>query len=190
MAYANFKQTFWSKHIQHELEKRAILSDWCNKEFTGEAKYGNKVKILGVGRPSIGNYAGTTIGDPEDVADSSVFLDIDKAKYFNFGVDDVDKAQSTPGLMEALMEEATIAMSLEIDSDVAECGALGAGAFSNSLQINSAATAKTAVDADIHYMFMPAAILLCEEIANACSQDDAQAQHDAVSPDGEITNVE
>ena len=50
--------------------------------------------------------------------------------------------------------------------------------------------AKTAVDADIHYMFMPAAILLCEEIANACSQDDAQAQHDAVSPDGEITNVE
>ena len=149
MAYANFKQTFWSKHIQHELEKRAILSDWCNKEFTGEAKYGNKVKILGVGRPSIGNYAGTTIGDPEDVADSSVFLDIDKAKYFNFGVDDVDKAQSVPGLMESLMEEATIAMSLEIDSDVAECGALGAGAFSNSLQIDSAADAKAAVDAAI-----------------------------------------
>lgn len=149
MAYTNFKQTFWSKHIQHELEKRAILSEWCNKEFQGEAKYGNKVKILGVGKPSIGNYVGTTIGSPENIADSSVFLDIDKAKYFNFGVDDVDKAQSVPGLMEALMEEATRAMALEIDGDVAECGAFGAGAFSNSLQIDSAADAKAAVDAAI-----------------------------------------
>lgn len=36
MAYANFKQTFWSKHIQHELEKKAILAEFCNTEFTGK----------------------------------------------------------------------------------------------------------------------------------------------------------
>jgi hypothetical protein len=149
MAYTNFKQTFWSRHIQHELEKRTILADFCNKQFTGEAKFGNQVKILGVGRPSIGNYDGTDIGAPEDVQDSSVMLLIDQAKYFNFGVDDVDKAQSVPGLMEALMEEATRAMALTIDSHIAEIGGKGAGAASATTQINSAAAAKTAVDAGI-----------------------------------------
>jgi hypothetical protein len=149
LAYQNFKQTFWSKHIQHELKKRAILADFCNTEFTGEAKYGNQVKVLGVGRPSIGNYLGTDIGTPETVEDSSVFLPIDKAKYFNFMVDDVDKAQSVPGLMEALMEEATLAMALQIDSDIAEIAGKNAGAYSNSLQIDSAADAKSAIDAGI-----------------------------------------
>ena len=149
MAYTNFKQTFWSKHIQHELEKKAILAEFCNREFEGEARQGNQVKIVGVGRPAIGNYAGTTIGDPENVADTSVFLTIDKAKYFNFGVDDVDKAQTVPGLMEGLMDEAMIAMALEIDSDIAEFGSKAAGNFSATTQINSAASAKTAIDAGL-----------------------------------------
>ena len=148
MGYANFKQTFWSKHIQHELEKKAILAEFTNREFTGEAKFGNSVKILGVGRPTIGDYTGASIGDPEEVADSSVMLTIDKRKFFNFAVDDVDKAQSTPGLMESLMEEATLAMALTIDSAIA-AQAVNAGAFSTSAQINTAALAKTAVDAGI-----------------------------------------
>ena len=148
MSYANFKQTFWSKHIQHELQKRTILADYTNREFQGEVKQGNQVKILGVGRPSIGNYVGADIGTPETVADSSVFLAVDKAKYFNFMVDDVDKAQSVPGLMESLMEEATYAMALQIDSDIAAL-AVNAGKLSVSTQINTAALAKTAVDAGI-----------------------------------------
>jgi hypothetical protein len=148
MAYANFKQTFWSKHIQQELHKKLILAEGCDAKFTGEAKFGNKVKVLGVGTPTIGDYNGTSIGTPETVADSSVFIDIDQRKYFNFMVDDVDKAQSTPGLMEALMDEATYALAKSIDKYVAG-RAIDAGAFSSSTQINSAAAAKTAIDAGI-----------------------------------------
>lgn len=113
-----------------------------------EAKFGNKVKILGVGRPSIGNYTGADIGAPETVQDSSVMLTIDKAKYFNFMVDDVDKAQSVPGLMEALMQEATRAMGLQIDSDIAAL-AVNAGAASATTEIKTAAAAKTAIDTGI-----------------------------------------
>jgi hypothetical protein len=149
MAYNNFKQTFWSKFIQHDLEKRTILADFTNRKFEGEAKYGNQIKILGVGRPSIGNYTGASIGTPETVNDTSVFLTIDQAKYFNFMVDDVDKAQSKPGLMEALMEEANRAMALTIDAYIAQIGGLGAGTASSSTQINTATLAKTAVDAGI-----------------------------------------
>lgn len=148
MAYANFKQTFWSKHYQRELENKAILAEWCNREFEGEAKYGNLVKILGVGAVTIANYEGTTIGSPESVADSSVMLAIDKAKYFNFGVDDVDRAQSKPGLMEVLMAESAYAMAHQIDTDIA-AASVNAGNFSSSLQIASAANAKAAVDAGL-----------------------------------------
>ena len=111
MAYGNFKPTVWSKYIQHELEQKAILSEWCNKKFEGEAKHNKTVKVLGVGKPTIGNYTGAKIGAPETLEDTSVFLTIDQAKFFNFMVDDVDRAQSIPGLMEALMQEATRAMA-------------------------------------------------------------------------------
>ena len=148
MAYANFKPTIWSQYIQQELHKKAILADWCWRQFEGEAKQGSTVKILGVGTPSIGNYTGASIGTPETVADSSVLMPIDKAKYFNFMVDDVDEAQSVDGLMEVLMDEATKALALEQDSDVAAVS-VDAGTFSSSTQINSAASAKTAIDASI-----------------------------------------
>ena len=45
MSYQNFKPTFWSKHIQTELERLCTLADWCNTQFEGEAKKGEKVKI-------------------------------------------------------------------------------------------------------------------------------------------------
>jgi hypothetical protein len=149
LAYQNFKQTFWSKHIQMELERKAILAEFCNREFEGEAKFGNQVKILGVGEPTIGDYTGASIGDPEEVADSSIMLLIDKSKFFNFAVDDVDKAQSKPGLMESLMKGATTRMALTVDSHIALTGGTGAGASSGSLKISTAAEAKTAVDAGI-----------------------------------------
>lgn len=148
MAYSNFKPTIWSKYIQHELEKKAILVDSCWRQFEGEAKKGSTVKILGVGTPSIGNYEGTTIGTPETVSDSSVLMPIDQAKYFNFMVDDVDKAQSVPGLMEALMMEATRALALAADTYVAS-KAVDAGNSSASLKISTAAEAKAAIDAGI-----------------------------------------
>lgn len=67
MAYSNFKPLVWSKHIQRELEKATVLQEDCNTEFEGEARQGSRVKILGVARPTIGDYTGQNIGAPEDV---------------------------------------------------------------------------------------------------------------------------
>ncbi|MCK9479989.1 MAG: hypothetical protein M0R40_10915 [Firmicutes bacterium] len=148
MAYVNFKSTVWSKYIQLELEQKAILADWCNKKFEGEAKHNERVKILGVSKPTIGNYTGESIGTPETLRDTSTYLMIDQAKYFNFMVDDVDKAQARPGLMEALMTEATRAMALVRDKYIGTM-ALDAGNISTATTVNSAASAKTAVDSAI-----------------------------------------
>ena len=146
MAYTNFKATVWSKFIQRELEKKCRLVEDCWKQFEGEAKQGKQVKILGVGSPTIGTYTGASIGTPETVSDNSVMLDIDQAKFFNFMVDDVDRAQSVPGLMEALMKEATSKMAQTRDAYVASLAA-GATYTSASLAIETAADAKAALDA-------------------------------------------
>jgi hypothetical protein len=145
MSYNNFKPIVWSNHIQTELEKASVMQEDCNTEFEGEAKHASRVKILGVSRPTIGTYDGTDIGEPEIVADTEQYLDIDQAKFFNFGVDDVDKAQSIEGLMPALMQESAAALAQERDRFIAS-KAVDAGKLSASTAVSDAASAKAAVD--------------------------------------------
>lgn len=145
MAYSNFKPIVWSEHIQTELNRNAVLVEDCNTEFEGDAVRGQKVKILGVARPTVGDYTGENIGAPEEVADSAQFLEITQAKFFNFGVDDVDKAQSIDGLMPALLEESAAALAKERDIFIAS-QALNAGKITESTAITSADEAKAALD--------------------------------------------
>ena len=151
MAYANFKATIWSKYIQREIERKCRLVEWCWKEFEGEAKKGERVKITGIGPVTIGDYTGADIADPEAVEDASVYIDIDQAKYFNFAVDDIDKAQATDGLFEAISAEAIHRMARARDSFVAG-RAVDAGGKSASAAITTAAGAKTAIDTGILYL--------------------------------------
>ena len=146
MGYSNFKPTIWSKHIQHELHKTLVFKADCDYKYQGEVGKGKKVKILGVGKPTVGDYTGEKIGAPETVADSSVYLEITEAKFFNFQVDDVDKAQATEGLMAALMEEATNAMAEQEDAFCAKDMALNCSASSASAKIDTKTKAKEAVD--------------------------------------------
>lgn len=151
MAYTNFKPTIWSAHIQHELPKFTVFEQDCNYRFKGEVGRGKTVKILGVTRPTIGDYDGSDIGTPETISDTNCTLAIDQAKYFNFMVDDVDEAQSIEGLMPALMEESTRAMAEERDSYIAKLVSQQSesGMVSASTKITTAAEAKKAIDAGI-----------------------------------------
>lgn len=146
MAYTNFKPTIWSEHIQRELERKCLFWDAVNHEFEGEAKRGAKVQIVGIARPTIGVYNGTDIGAPETVSDNVQFLEVDQAKFFNFGVDDIDKAQSIPGLMDSLMAESAAAMAQARDEYIAEVAATGATHISDALTIGDEDAAKAAID--------------------------------------------
>ena len=146
MAYANFKPTIWSKHIQHELAKFTVFEDGCNYQFSGDVGMGKTVKILGVTAPTIGDYTGADIGAPETQPGTTQTLLIDQAKFFNFMVDDVDKAQSIEGLMPALMEEATRAMAEQRDKFIASTIAANSDCASVTQAITSAANAKKAVN--------------------------------------------
>ena len=123
MAVQHFKQTIWSKMIQDDLEERCKLVQDCTREYEGDVKYAQTVKILGVGDPTIGNYTGQDI-IIEALNDKSQDLTIDVQKYFAFEVPDVDKAQSVPGLPEKYQEKAVKGLALTREKFV---GALVAG---------------------------------------------------------------
>ncbi len=146
MAYENFKPTIWSEHIQRQLERKCLFWDAVNHQFEGEAKRGAQVKIVGIGRPKIGDYDGTDIGAPEEVKDSSQLLLINQAKFFNFGVDDIDKAQSIPGLMDSLMDESAAAMAQTRDEYIAEIAAAATDHVLDAGTIGDEDAAKAAID--------------------------------------------
>ena len=147
MAYENFKPTVWSTKIQLELPRYTVFENECSYQFEGEVKKGRSVKIIGVARPTIGDYTGQSIGAPEVIPDTAILMPIDQAKYFNFMVDDVDAAQACEGQMEALLEGSIRALAEERDKYIARLCATDCGASSESLAITDKTSVKQAVDA-------------------------------------------
>ena len=120
MAVTNFIQSIWSKKIQDGLELKCKLVDNCLRDYEGDCKYAQSVKILGVGEPTIGAYDGTQDITIEDMSDKGQILTIDQANYFAFYVDDIDQAQSVPGLKEKYQEKAVHGLAVARDTYVAE----------------------------------------------------------------------
>lgn len=124
MAVANtvtsFQQTIWSKSILRSLDKITSLRNHCNFQFEKESKNAKEVKILSVNRPTIRTYVPGTALVRESASDSSQLLQLNQYRYFNFEVEDIVKAQSVPGLMEALTDEAGKGLALEGDKYVAQ----------------------------------------------------------------------
>ena len=139
MAYSNFIPSVWAEAINRELERVCVFAEDCNRQYEGEvASKGDSVHILGVGKPTIrtldrANASGEIEG-AEEVADTSVILNINQIRYFNYKVGDIDKAQAVNGLMDALSAETGEAMANEIDKFIgnfavaAEVTALNAAA--------------------------------------------------------------
>jgi len=143
MAVSKFIQTIWSKNIQDDLEIKCKLVDNCTREYEGDCKYANTVKILGVGNPTIGQYTGADI-TIEEMSDKDQNLVIDQRNYFAFLVDDVDKAQSVPGLPQKFQKKAVHALAVKRDSYVA--GLAEGATYSITCDTLTQEGVKTAID--------------------------------------------
>ena len=108
MSYKNFKPTIWSKFIQQSLEKKAKLTDFCNRQFEGEARKGETVRILNAFSPTIFDYDQKTgiAGNPETFENGTYAeLKLNVFKAFRFMIDDIDRMQTIPGTFEAILLE-------------------------------------------------------------------------------------
>lgn len=114
-----FQQTIWSKAILKELETITSLRNHCDFKYEKDSAHAKEVKILSVTRPTIRTYVSGTSLTRESVVDTSQTLQINQFRYFNFEVEDIDKAQSVPGLLEATIHEASLGLAEEGDKYVA-----------------------------------------------------------------------
>jgi hypothetical protein len=119
MAVTNFIQQIWSKKIQDDLELKCKLVENCLRDYEGDCKHAQSVKILGVGEPTIGAYDGTKDITIEEMSDKGQILEINQANYFAFYVDDVNQAQSVPGLAEKYQEKAVHGLAVKRDYYIA-----------------------------------------------------------------------
>ena len=113
-----FIPAIWSGKLIANFYAASTFADVCNRDYEGEiSKMGDKVVINTTPAPIINNYVvGTnlTYGVPTP---GSIELNIDRAKYFAYQVNDVLDYQSKPDLMDTFSGDAGERMRVAIDSD-------------------------------------------------------------------------
>jgi N4-gp56 family major capsid protein len=121
MSINNFVPTVWAARVLDNLNKALVYGNIVNRDFEGDIRQmGDTVKINSIGAVTIGNYTkNTNIGDPETLSDAQTTLLINQANYFNFQVDDIDRAQQSPKVMDAAMREAAYGLGNVADQYIA-----------------------------------------------------------------------
>lgn len=117
MAISNFIPTVWSETLYEALDKNYIAVKNCNRDFDGDIKeQGSIVKICGVGNINVFDYnKNTNMTSMQTLTDTCVELRINRARAFNFQIDDIDRAQANPKLMQAAMKVAASALANDAD---------------------------------------------------------------------------
>lgn len=157
MAITNFIPEYWSSALLTSLKKSLVYGDVVNRNYEGEiAAAGDTVRITSVSRPTISTYVpnSTTI-TYEQLADAQRTLVVDQAKMFNFTVDDVDRRQSLPGIVEEATREAAYALGDTIDQFIA-------GLYTGAINTIST-TAVTAVAANAYPLLVDLKVKLDEK---------------------------
>lgn len=120
MAIAVAKQTIWHKAYEHALKNITSMRNHCDFKYEADSKNADTVNILFAAKPTIKTYVPGTAITREAVDASRLQLTINQFKYFNIGMDDVYKAQTVPGAMEAMAQEGATALAEEGDKYVAD----------------------------------------------------------------------
>jgi len=120
MSLSYFMPTVWSETLYRQLDREYVAVKNCSREFEGSIKsMGDTVKIVGISPITVFDYEkNSDMEPPAELSDTERMLVINRAKAFNFAVDDVDRAQALPGLMKEAMRLAASALANEADKYV------------------------------------------------------------------------
>lgn len=147
MAVTTFIPELWSARLLYALEKAHVATKLVNRNYEGLiANQGDTVHINSIGAITVSDYTkNTDISDPAALTTTDQTLVIDQAKYFNFQVDDVDKAQAAGELVDTAMGRAAYALADAADAYLLKLIAAGA-ATGNVVGAASAPIALTAAN--------------------------------------------
>lgn len=116
-----FVPTVWSTRTLAHLDKALVYGDLVNTDYEGEIKnFGDSVKINQLGPITVSDYdPATGLSDAEELTANQVTLTVDKAKTFNFKVEDILAAQANVDLVDKATQRAAYAVAEAIDTDIA-----------------------------------------------------------------------
>ena len=163
MAVTSFIPEIWAASLLRELEKDLVYGQAgiINRDYEGEiSQAGDTVHIGGIGAVTIREYDRTAaIAAPETLATSDQSLLIDQEMYYNFKVNDVDRAQVAGDLMGPAAAEAAYGLADVADEYIA---GLHAGVDASMLYGSDIAPVELATADDAYDLLVDLAVMLDE----------------------------
>jgi N4-gp56 family major capsid protein len=120
-----FIPTIWSASVLRNFEKASVWASLLNRDYQGEAEYGNVVKIPRVDPVQVKKYTKGTPIVYDDITGSTVDLTIDRQSYFALKTEDIEVTQSKPAFLAAATRNAAASVADTIDIFCAETMADG-----------------------------------------------------------------
>lgn len=120
MAINAFIPTIWSARLLNNLTNQLVYAQPAvvNRDYEGDiAQMGDTVRVNSLGPVTIGAYTkNTNMAAVQELTDASQVLTISQGDYFNFQIDDVDRRQQQPKVMDKAMANAALALGQTADA--------------------------------------------------------------------------
>ena len=110
-----FIPTVWSASILRNLEKVSVWASLLNRDYEGDLKFGNVVKIPSVDPVSVRTYEKGVPITYDDITGSTQDLKVDQQKYFALRSEDIEVTQSKPAFLDAACLNAAYSIRDEVD---------------------------------------------------------------------------
>ena len=138
MSVVSFIPEIWNARLLNALRNELVYANLFNRNYEGEiAQAGDTVHINSINDITIKKYTrNTDIDNPEQLTTVDQTLIVDQSDYFNFYLNDVDKAQAKPGLIDASMSSSAHGLAEVADKYLAGVLA-GAATFGSTVQVNA-----------------------------------------------------
>jgi len=129
MAITTFIPQVWSALLNENLRKNLVFGALCNRNYEGDiAQFGDTVHINNLADITVRPYTpNADIEEPEQLSGEDTTLAIDHGVYYNFYINDVDKAQANADLMTAAMRGAAQKIAEDTEAYIIQKILEGAG---------------------------------------------------------------
>ena len=133
MSIATFIPKIWTARLLAHLRKNLVVANLFNRNYEGEIQQmGDTVHINQLAEIAVKSYTkNVDIADPDQLSTDWQSLVIDQGDYFNFYLNDVDRAQARSNLMDEAMQSASYGLADQLDRYLA--GLLATGTLTTGL---------------------------------------------------------
>jgi hypothetical protein len=163
VSVANFIPQIWADQLLLNIHKAHVYGNpqVVNTDYEGDIKdFGDTVRISSIGTVTVSAYTrNTDMAAPQVLESAQTILSIDQAQYFNFAVDDLDKAQANVNIMEGAMAEAGYAVADVADQYLAGIAVAGVASANTIGSVASPETNMATASVPYGYLVQMAQLL-------------------------------